>query len=254
MPDYTSPTVSNRGTYTPSGTTETPQTTTPDTTTTIDNAYKGFIDDGLTNYYSSRVTIYDLRNGTRGREIDADGFPVGTSATSKNNTIAHEKELETAKATIQAVNTSTGSAKLDAINARLLFIKKRVDELVKEAGTTSLTTTFDDKEFQQYLTGWKTVVSLIPGGSLLSSLSGIITGVLSADEKQQLLERKTAFYSTALDGYTKDVKTLNALKESLTPVNKAPAPNPNAIYYWLAGAALLFLLFVYLKKRKRRKR
>ncbi|ADB36754.1 hypothetical protein [Spirosoma linguale] len=249
---YQRPTVSSRGNNPTS--TESVTTTETSIAPAIDKTYKGFIDEGLTNYYNARQTSLNSRSGSSPRELDSDGFPVGTSASSKANTIAHEKDLAAAKATIQAVNTSLGSAKVTAINARLTFIKKRVNQLIQESGQTSVSSTWDDQEFQTYMTAWKAASTLIPGGIILASIATLFTSVMSADEKKQIIARKTAFYTTALDGYTKDVQQLNSLKESLNLGTVNQAPTSSTTVYWIAGIGFLFLLFLYLKKRKRRKK
>ncbi len=167
--------------------------------------------------------------------------------------------------TIQAVKVAyTGTTqternqwltdRITAIDNRVSFIKGRVNQLLNSLKN------WGDPTYDALLKTFNAAVSTVPVvGQVVNYFVGKqqTAQAIQQLQVQQLIKEYTADLYQTGEIRAALVKELKAAPSTTTKpdlTGQAGAPNPNAIYYWLAGFALLFLLFVYLKKRNRRKR
>ena len=143
--------------------------------------------------------------------------------------------------------------RIKAINNRVSFINGRSTQLLNSLQASGSST------YDGLMKAFTTALSAVPVvGTAISYFAGKDATAKAVEQLklQQLIQ-----------GYTTDLGQLASLKAGLVKeLQAAPAtgqkvltptgnaPNPYATYYWIAGIAALFLLFVYLKKRNRRKR
>ncbi|GAB4043116.1 hypothetical protein [Spirosoma litoris] len=153
--------------------------------------------------------------------------------------------------TAQAERNQWLTDRITAINNRVSFIQGRVNQLLnslKNAG---------DPTYDFLLKSFTAAVSTVPVvGQVVNYFTGKSATAQAVQQLQiqQLVKNYTADLTQLGEIRATLVKELQAApsgNKDLTDPGNAPTPT---LYYWLAGLAVLFLLFVYLKKRKRRKR
>ncbi|MBN8823890.1 MULTISPECIES: hypothetical protein [unclassified Spirosoma] len=153
--------------------------------------------------------------------------------------------------TTQAERTQWLTDRITAIDNRVSFIKGRVNQLLNNLKDSG------DPTYDALLKTFTVAVSAVP---VVGQVVNYFVGQQQTAQAVQLLQ-----VQTLIRDYTADLNQIGQIRSGLLKeLQAAPsttgtgpkneAPNPNAVYYWLAGFALLFLLFVYLKKRNRRKR
>lgn len=143
--------------------------------------------------------------------------------------------------------------RITAIDNRVSFIKGRVNQLLNSLKN------WGDPTYDALLKTFNAAVSAVP---VVGQVVNYFVGKQQTAQAIQQLQ-----VQQLIKDYTADLNQIGEIRAALVKELKAApsttkqdltgndgAPNPYAVYYWLAGFALLFLLFVYLKKRKRRKR
>ncbi|GAB4044639.1 hypothetical protein [Spirosoma litoris] len=173
---------------------------------------------------------------------------------------ANDKAISTIDAVRVAYTTGTDRTqwlkdRIDAIDARVTFIRERVNntlDYLKSIGADGYTLV--EKAFTSAL-------------AALPYVEGIIAGAEAGAQAARQLEAYKAQQLVQL--YAEDIKQLAQIRAALvaeygktttgtTPgTDKTPAPQEAptpTVYYWYAGAAILVLFILYLAKKRNRKR
>lgn len=141
--------------------------------------------------------------------------------------------------------------RITAINNRVSFIKGRSNQLLTSLAASG------SSAYDGLMKGFTTALSAVPVvGTVINYFVGKDNAAKAVEDYklQRLIQDYTADLNqlaTIRATLVKELQAAPTTGTTLTDTGNAPTPT---LYYWLAGIAVLFLLFVYLKKRNRRKR